>query len=43
MNAPVRVAVNGYGVTGKRVADAVLLQDDMVLGRDAPRDLGALP
>jgi glyceraldehyde-3-phosphate dehydrogenase (NAD(P)) len=28
---PVRVAVNGYGVIGKRVADAVRLQDDMVL------------
>jgi glyceraldehyde-3-phosphate dehydrogenase (NAD(P)) len=27
----VRVAVNGYGVIGKRVADAVALQDDMVL------------
>ena len=29
--SPVRVAVNGYGVIGKRVADAVALQDDMVL------------
>jgi glyceraldehyde-3-phosphate dehydrogenase (NAD(P)) len=29
--SPVRVAVNGYGVIGKRVADAVTLQDDMVL------------
>lgn len=29
--APVRVAVNGYGVIGKRVADAVALQDDMKL------------
>ena len=28
---PIRVAVNGYGAIGKRVADAVLLQDDMVL------------
>ncbi len=28
---PVRVAVNGYGVIGKRVADAVDLQDDMEL------------
>ena len=28
---PVRVAVNGYGVIGKRVADAVALQDDMEL------------
>ncbi len=27
----VKVAVNGYGVIGKRVADAVLLQDDMQL------------
>ncbi len=27
--AKVRVAVNGYGVIGKRVADAVALQDDM--------------
>jgi glyceraldehyde-3-phosphate dehydrogenase (NAD(P)) len=27
----VRVAVNGYGVIGKRVADAVSLQDDMQL------------
>src|SRR6185437_161153 len=26
-----RVAVNGYGVIGKRVADAVTLQDDMQL------------
>jgi glyceraldehyde-3-phosphate dehydrogenase (NAD(P)) len=25
------VAVNGYGVIGKRVADAVVLQDDMQL------------
>lgn len=29
--APIRVAVNGYGVIGKRVADAVALQDDMTL------------
>ena len=28
---PVRVAVNGYGVIGKRVADAIALQDDMEL------------
>ncbi|GIU94180.1 MAG: glyceraldehyde-3-phosphate dehydrogenase [Gaiellaceae bacterium] len=28
---PVRVAVNGYGVIGKRVADAVALQPDMEL------------
>lgn len=27
----VRVAVNGYGVIGKRVADAVARQDDMIL------------
>jgi glyceraldehyde-3-phosphate dehydrogenase (NAD(P)) len=27
----VRVAINGYGVIGKRVADAVALQDDMQL------------
>lgn len=25
----IRVAVNGYGVIGKRVADAVALQDDL--------------
>ena len=33
MPAPsrVRVAINGYGVIGKRVADAVALQDDMTL------------
>ena len=30
-NRPVRVGVNGYGVIGKRVADAVALQDDMTL------------
>jgi glyceraldehyde-3-phosphate dehydrogenase (NAD(P)+) (phosphorylating) len=30
-DARVRVAVNGYGVIGKRVADAVSLQDDMEL------------
>lgn len=30
-NARVRVAVNGYGVIGKRVADAVRLQPDMEL------------
>ncbi len=30
-NRKARVAVNGYGVIGKRVADAVALQDDMVL------------
>ena len=29
--APVRVAINGYGVIGKRVADAVRRQDDMAL------------
>ncbi|MBG6110442.1 glyceraldehyde-3-phosphate dehydrogenase (NAD(P)) [Flavobacterium sp. CG_23.5] len=27
----IRVAVNGYGVIGKRIADAILLQDDMEL------------
>ena len=27
----IRVAVNGYGVIGKRVADAIILQDDMEL------------
>ena len=31
MTSRSRVAVNGYGVIGKRVADAVRLQDDMVL------------
>ena len=30
-NRILRVAVNGYGVIGKRVADAVAAQDDMVL------------
>ncbi|MFB3820022.1 MAG: type II glyceraldehyde-3-phosphate dehydrogenase, partial [Candidatus Methylomirabilales bacterium] len=30
-NGRIRVAVNGYGVIGKRVADAVTLQDDMQL------------
>lgn len=30
-NRGVRVAINGYGVIGKRVADAVALQDDMEL------------
>ena len=30
-NREVRVAVNGYGVIGKRVADAVALQEDMEL------------
>lgn len=30
-NQRVRVGVNGYGVIGKRVADAVALQDDMEL------------
>ena len=32
LKARVRVAVNGYGVIGKRVADAVALQEDMELG-----------
>ena len=27
----VRVAVNGYGVIGKRIADAIVAQDDMEL------------
>ena len=27
----IKVAVNGYGVIGKRVADAVTIQDDMEL------------
>jgi glyceraldehyde-3-phosphate dehydrogenase (NAD(P)) len=31
IDGKVRVAVNGYGVIGKRVADAVALQDDMEL------------
>lgn len=31
MSGKVRVGVNGYGVIGKRVADAVSLQDDMQL------------
>jgi glyceraldehyde-3-phosphate dehydrogenase (NAD(P)) len=31
MQKRVRVAVNGYGVIGKRVADAVALQEDMSL------------
>src|SRR5690625_2397458 len=30
-NSQIRVAVNGYGVIGKRVADAILRQDDMEL------------
>ncbi len=30
-NNRVRVGINGYGVIGKRVADAVSLQDDMEL------------
>lgn len=30
-NGRTRVAVNGYGVIGKRVAEAVVLQDDMEL------------
>src|SRR3546814_9124558 len=32
---PVRVAINGYGVIGKRVATAVLAQKDMRLARVA--------
>jgi glyceraldehyde-3-phosphate dehydrogenase (NAD(P)) len=31
MTKPIRVAVNGYGVIGKRVADAVRTQEDMTL------------
>lgn len=31
MTTPIRVAVNGYGVIGKRVADAVRVQDDLEL------------
>ncbi|PZO07031.1 MAG: hypothetical protein DCF28_00535 [Alphaproteobacteria bacterium] len=31
MTRPVRVAVNGYGVIGNRVADAVTAQNDMIL------------
>ena len=31
MQSTIRVAVNGYGVIGKRVADAVAVQDDMSL------------
>lgn len=31
MTSRIRVAVNGYGVIGKRVADAVTRQDDMTL------------
>ena len=27
----IRVAVNGYGVIGKRIADAIAVQDDMEL------------
>jgi len=30
-NQKVRVAVNGYGVIGKRIADAVAVQEDMEL------------
>ena len=28
---PAKIAINGYGTIGKRVADAVALQDDMVV------------
>lgn len=38
-NGKIRVAVNGYGVIGKRVADAVACQDDLVLAGVA--DVGA--
>lgn len=27
----IQVAVNGYGVIGKRIADAIVVQDDMEL------------
>ncbi len=27
----IKVGVNGYGVIGKRIADAIALQDDMEL------------
>lgn len=39
-NRKTRVGVNGYGVIGKRVADAVVLQDDMELAgvADVARD-----
>jgi glyceraldehyde-3-phosphate dehydrogenase (NAD(P)) len=30
-NKKIKVAINGYGVIGKRVADAVQLQEDMEL------------
>jgi glyceraldehyde-3-phosphate dehydrogenase (NAD(P)+) (phosphorylating) len=47
--APVRVGVNGYGVIGKRVADAVRAQSDMelvgvsdVAGDYRPRTAAAL-
>lgn len=36
--AKLRVAVNGYGVIGKRVADAVAAQDDMEIVGIAGRD-----
>ena len=35
----VRVAINGYGVIGKRVADAVKLQPDMVLVGDKSKEV----
>jgi len=31
MSEKIRVAINGYGVIGKRIADAVILQEDMEL------------
>lgn len=31
LNRKIKVAVNGYGVIGRRVADAVTLQEDMIL------------
>jgi glyceraldehyde-3-phosphate dehydrogenase (NAD(P)) len=30
-SSSIRVAVNGYGVIGKRVADAIAVQDDLTL------------
>lgn len=45
MNAPtnIRVAVNGYGVIGKRVADAVARQEDMTLAGVADIELDWRP
>lgn len=40
LQTPIRVAINGYGVIGKRVADAVTAQQDMTLAgvADVARD-----